>query len=209
MTRQELFSQQSETSEAHFGINPIENLESTDESAEYNVMIHGIEERIQNFNLRGSNWRFQSVLSLDFHFTDYLPLRGSSYIEPPKLIKDKKAVINMKNDDEQCFKWCVTRALNPVDKNAERITKLLREESNSLRWGDMKFPVGLREIDKFERLNPGIAINVFGNEEDKKIYPLRNSSPRCARGLKREMAINLLSIHYGERSHYSVSNKGI
>ena len=29
----------------------------------------------------------------------------------------------MKNEDDECFKWSVTRALNPVDKNAERITK--------------------------------------------------------------------------------------
>jgi len=115
-------------------------------------------------------------------------LKGSSYIELPKALKDKKAVINMKNDDEQCFKWCVTRALNPVDKNAERITRLLREQSQTLRWGG-------RDIDKFERLNPRIAINVFGYEE-KKIYPLRISK------LKREMPINLLLIHDGERSHY-------
>ena len=195
MTRQELFSQRGEVLETHFGINPIENLESTDESAEYGVMIHGIEETIQNFNRRGSNWRFQRVLSLDVHFTDYLPLRGSSFIELPKAIKDKNAVINMKNDDRQCFKWCVTRALNPVDKNAERITRLLREQSQTLRWGGMKFPVKLRDIDKFERLNPRIAINVFGYEE-KKIYPLRIS------GLERENTVNLLLIHDGERSHY-------
>ena len=70
MTRQELFSQESEeTLEAHFGINPVENLESTDESAEFEIMIQSIEERIQNFNQRGSNWRFQRILSLDVHFT--------------------------------------------------------------------------------------------------------------------------------------------
>ena len=197
ITRQELFSQRGEVLETHFGINPIENLESTDESAEYGVMIHGIEETIQNFNRRGSNWRFQRVLSLDAHFTDYLPLRGSSFIELPKAIKDKKAVINMKNDDRKCFKWCVTRALNPVDKNAERITRLLREQSQILRWGGMKFPVKLRDIDKFEKLNPRIAINVFGHEE--KIYPLRIS------GLKRENTVNLLLIHDGERSHYCLT----
>lgn len=39
MMRQELFSEESEILEAHFGINPIENLESTDESSEYNTMI--------------------------------------------------------------------------------------------------------------------------------------------------------------------------
>ena len=115
-TRQKLFSQESETLEAHFGTNPVENLESTDVSTEYNVMIQNIEERIQNFNQIGSNWRFQRILFLDVHFTDYLPLRGSSYSELPKELKYKRAVINMKNEDQQCFKWCVMWAPNPVDK---------------------------------------------------------------------------------------------
>lgn len=39
MMRQELFSEESEILEDHVGINPIENLESTDESSEYNTMI--------------------------------------------------------------------------------------------------------------------------------------------------------------------------
>ena len=57
----------------------------------------------------------------------------------------------MKNEDQQCFKWCVTRALNPVNKDPQRITKLLRKQSRiSLKWGGMKFPVKVTEIDKFE-----------------------------------------------------------
>ena len=214
MTRQELFSQESEeTLEAHFGINPVENLESTDESAEYEIMIQNIEERIQNFNQRGSNWRFQRILSLDVHFTDYLPLRGSSFIELPKGLKSKKAVINMKNEDQQCFKWCVTRALNPVNKDPQRITKLLRKQSRiSLKWGGMKFPVKVTEIDKFEKLNPRISINVFGHE-GRKIYPLRISNARrtrtrdafsnaTQRSLHSHRTINLLLIHDGKNSHY-------
>ena len=150
----------------------------------------------------------ENPLSLDVHFTDHLPLRGSAYIELPKELKNKKAVINMKNEDQQCFKWCVTRALNPVNKDPQRITKLLREQSRmSLKWGGMKFPVKLRDIDKFEKLNPRISINVFGHE-GKKIYPLRISGTRPARGLKRgnynvtQRTINLLLIHDGKNSHY-------
>ena len=55
MMRQELFSQESEILEAHFGINLIENLESSDEFAEYNVIIQNIEERIPNFKRSRGN----------------------------------------------------------------------------------------------------------------------------------------------------------
>ena len=67
-------------------------------------------------------------------------------MELPKAIKDKKALINLKNEDQQCFKWCVTKALNPVDKNSERITELLREESKIPNWGDMEYPVNLERL---------------------------------------------------------------
>ena len=54
---------------------------------------------------------------------EFVPLKGNSWIPLPEAISKKKAVINMKNEDDECFKWCVTRALNPVEKNAERITQ--------------------------------------------------------------------------------------
>ena len=145
-------------------------LEGTDESAVYDGSVQTIEERIQNFNQRGSNWRFERVLSLDIHFTDFIPLRGSTFIPLPKKIRDKKAVINMKNDDDQCFKWSVTRARHLVDVHPERITKELKDQSERLDWSGLKFPVDLKQIIIFEKLNPQISINVFGFEG--VVYPL-------------------------------------
>ena len=154
MTRKELFSESTQILNSHFNSETVENLEGTDESVIYNTFIQTIEERIQNFNQRGSNWRFERVLSLDIHFTDFIPLRGSTFLPLPKKIRDKKAVINMKNDDDQCFKWSVTRSLNPVEKNSERITKELKDQSERLDWSGLKCPVKLDQIVIFEKFNP-------------------------------------------------------
>ena len=162
MTRKELFSESTEILNAHFNSDTVENLEGTDERKVYDVAVQTIEERIQNFNQRGSNWRFERVLSLDINFTDFIPLRGSTYFPLPKKIATKKAVINMKNNDDQCFKWSVTRALNPVEKNSERITKELKDQSERLDWSGLKFPVKLDQIVIFEKNNPEISIKVFG-----------------------------------------------
>ena len=62
----------------------------------------------------------------------YVPVGGSSYIPLLKFLASKKAIINLKNEDDECFKWAITRALNPVDKNSERIDKELRERSKVL-----------------------------------------------------------------------------
>ena len=160
MTRKELFSESTQILNA-FHSETVENLEGTDEREVYNRAVHTIEEKIQNFNQRRFNWRFERVLSLDIHFTDFIPLRGSTFIPLPRKITTKKAVINMKNDDDQCFKWSVTRSLNPVEKNSERITKELKDQSERLDWSGLKFLVKLNQIVIFEKFNPSISINVF------------------------------------------------
>ena len=195
MTRKELFSESTQILNTFFHSETVENLEGTDESVIYDRSIQTIEERIQNFNQRGSNWRFQRVLSLDVHFTDFQPLRGSTFLPLPRKIATKKVVINMKNDDDQCFKWSVVRALNPVEKNSERITNELKEQSERLDWSGLKFPVKLDQIVIFEKFNPQISINVFGFE-DRVVYPLRLSKR------KNEQTINLLLISDGEKQHY-------
>jgi len=45
----------------------------------------------------------------------------------------------MENQDKQCFKWCVVRALNPVAHKSERITKLLRKQAEKLNFQVVKF----------------------------------------------------------------------
>ena len=194
MTRKELFSENIQILNSFFHSETVENLEATDESEVYDTFVQTIEERIQNFNQRGLNWIFQRVLFLDVHLTDFIPLRGSIFFPLPKNIRDKKAVINMKNDDNLCFKWSVTRSLNPVDVHPERITKELKDQSERLDWSGLKFPVDLNQIAIFEKLNPQISINVFGFEKD--VYPLRLSKT------KRRWIVNLLLISDGEKQHY-------
>ena len=135
-----------------------ENLEGTNENELYAEMIKRIVENIANFQGSGSNWEFVAVNRLEIHLGDYVPLSGSTFISLPKQIAEKKAIINIKNDDEHCFKWSVTRALNPVDSHAERITKKLKKQSVS----GLTFPVELNQIRIFEKFNPEISVNIFG-----------------------------------------------
>ena len=127
----------------------------------------------------------------------YTPLRGSSYIKVPKYLEDKKAIINMKNDDDKCFLWCVLRALNPVEKNKERIDRTLKSKINTLNMKDIKYPITLQDIKKFESLNSNIPISVLGYNEEDKVYPLRNSD-----NMNREHEIVLMLIEKDGVKHY-------
>src|SRR5271156_816226 len=155
-------------------------------------------ETIANFQMRGSNWRFLAVVKMDVNTAIYKPLKGKSYIQLPSVLANKKAIINMKNEDDQCFKWCVARALNPADKDQERITKILRKQAENLNWNEVKFPVNLNDIDKFERHNVGISVNVFGYDGD--VYPLRLSKV-CDKVCDSKI-IDLLLIADDSTQHY-------
>jgi len=150
-------------------------LEGTDIIDMYKKVSDKILESINTFQMRGSNWRFKSIVKLDINTVIYKPLRGSSYFPLPPYLANKKAIINMKNKDDQCFKWCVTRGLNPIDRqlHQDRITKQLRIQAEELNWNDIKWPTSLNDINKFERNNMGISINVYGFENC--VYPLRLS----------------------------------
>ncbi len=66
-----------------------------------------------------------------------------------------------------CFKWAVTRALNPVNANSERITNELRKQSEKYDWSGVTFPTKVKDIPIWENKN-NININVFGCNELKQ-----------------------------------------
>ena len=107
-------------------------IESTNSNELFSKMKETVLESLAKFQRQGSNWRFCSVLSLDLHTVKYEPLGGSSYILLPRFLAPKKTIINLRNVDDECFKWAISRALNPVEKNSERIDRKLQETSKTL-----------------------------------------------------------------------------
>ena len=175
-------------------------LESTDLGEFYDDATQKIIEAMATFQQRGSNWRFKSVVKLDINTYVYKPLSGRSYIPLPKKLAKKKAIINMQNEDNECFKWCVTRALNPIENHPERITKELKKQSIELNWDEVVFPMALNKITKFENNNANIGVNVFGYER-QDIYPLRITEKQEASNV-----IDLLLITDSETNHYCLIN---
>ena len=174
-------------------------LESTDIYEIYEEMIDEIEEEIQKVeNAHGSGWVFVEVENLTLHTVIWDPLKASSYIKLPKELKNKKAIINMKNEDNKCFMWCVLRALNPSkDKHPSRIDKDLKSKEHTLNMDGIAYPVDFRGIDRFEKQNPKISISVLGYNEEEKVYPLKLSKYTGS-----EHDIILLLIKDEDNSHY-------
>ena len=81
---------------------------------------------VQNFIGKGLGWIIDSVVDHTSNISKCNPLSGSSYFKLPKESDHpKKGLINIQNiNDNECFKWCLTRYLHAADQNSARITKV-------------------------------------------------------------------------------------
>ena len=87
----------------------------------YITVISNIQKSFQ----RGSGWINDSVVDHNISISKYNSLAGSSYIKLPKeLDHPRKGLINIQNiDNNECFKWCLVRYLNPTNSKLAKIAK--------------------------------------------------------------------------------------
>ena len=158
-----------------------------------------VKAQTENPKFPGGDFTLDKIMHLFKNFHNLALIRGSSYTELSKWIKSKKAVINPQNKDEGCFKWAVIAALHheEIKHHPERIS-LLRPYENQYNWKGLEFPVSIKKIAKFEKNNPGIAVNVFfSKKKNQNIYSVRRSK----RNVKCKKQVNLLMIVDGEKMH--------
>ena len=143
----------------------------------------------------GSGWVIDRIDSHYLNVTLYKPLSGSSYIKlPAKLGNSRKGLINLKNEDSECFRWCHIRHLNPQEKNPQRIKKEDKIMIEKLDYSGIEFPISKKDYNKIEKKN-GIRVNVFGYE-NKQPFPIHISKEDF------EMELNLLLLESDGNKHY-------
>ena len=75
-------------------------------------MLAHIKTQTENPKFLESGFTLDKIMHLYINFHRLALTRGSSYTGLPKWIKSKKAVINLQNKDEECFKWAIIAALH-------------------------------------------------------------------------------------------------
>ena len=118
------------------------NGSDTDEAIKllFESFLQKYEENLQD-KMRGLDFEFDGVNFLYYDFNKTSRNRGGSYIDSPKWLKDKKSTINPTNNDDKCFQYAVTLALNldNIDNHPERISKI-KTFINKYNWKDIGFP---------------------------------------------------------------------
>lgn len=146
--------------------------------------------RIESYEGQGSGHGFTYVQDMNLSVAKYKPFKGGSYIELDPYLNNKKCLINIKNEDDMCLKYCVLLHIKRdiIIKDRERITKYI-PFLNLFDWSGIKFPTKLNQIEKVEALVQH-SINVFGYD-DKSVFPLQLSKRKESDDSK---VINVLLI---------------
>ena len=96
----------------------------TNQRFDLNSTYETLKHRVEFYSNEGSGWIIDKIEDIWINIANYDPLVGSSYIPlPPKLKNSMKGLINLKNKDDECFKWCHVRFINPQNKDPDRIKK--------------------------------------------------------------------------------------
>ena len=149
-------------------------------------------------SMRGSEFVFHYVESMNYIFHKIDLKRCGSYIKDLKWIKNKKATINSKNKIyDKCFQYAVTIALNynKIGDNPERVSKV-KPLINQYDWSGINFPSHVSDWKKFDLNNKSIALNVLYVPEGERTI---RHAYKSKHNLTRKNQVILLMISDGEK----------
>ena len=152
-------------------------LKDSDIEEEIKQHISSLENKIEEYLKKGSEWMVENVKMINLMMTKYQPM-GGSYIKLPKAIENKTSLLNIKNKDEKCLLWSLLAALHPEvnddpSLNISRVSTYQQFE-NELDMKGITYPVSQHHLDKVERQN-SLAISVYAWDKEDGFYPIRVS----------------------------------
>ncbi|KAJ4430672.1 hypothetical protein ANN_19263 [Periplaneta americana] len=146
-------------------------------------------------SMKGSGLFYVKLHKLELRVNKCTPLMGgSAYIELPHRYKNSKCLLNIANSDIYCFKYCILSKFLHKEKNVISSYENRSDLEFKYDWC-IDFPVGIKDIAKFEKRND-ISINVFALDENDDVFPLR----MCEKELPDHR--DLLYISNENTSHY-------
>ena len=145
----------------------------------------------------------EGIESMNHNFSQASNNKVSTYIQSPAWLIPKKCTINPQNkNDNKCFQYAVTIALNyqKTNNNPERISKI-KPFINNLNWDEINFPSQQEDCEKFEANNESYALNV--------LYVPHNTEHfyKSKFNFTREHEVILLMITDRQKWHYLAVKK--
>ena len=134
-----------------------------------NQFIDEVKGEIEAWSQRGSGWILDEMSEAFINMAQYQPLWGGSYMVLSTKLKKKKAILNIQNRDNQCLRWALRAALFPAPRGRNPVRPLSYPTKDSLNFTGINFPTPVSQIDRLERRNQNLAINMFAWENEHAI----------------------------------------
>lgn len=112
---------------------------------------------------KGSGFTLECIDGILLGVYQYSPMEALSYILIPPDIAAKKAVINPKNDDHQCFKWIIL-GKHVTGCNKFRVSENYKKYEEKYNFSDIAFSIPVSGIKTFEQNNLNVLVNLHGLE---------------------------------------------
>ena len=77
-------------------------------------VISPLEVQIKQQEMKDSEWRFNKINSMTIYFYKTGEMNGSNYVKVPLRTN---AILNIENDDKNCFIWSILACLHPCNNN--------------------------------------------------------------------------------------------
>ena len=167
-----------------------------------NQMASDVEHQAEVMEVSESGLVITQIDKIEFNYDKYNPTRGGKFIPLPKWISNKKACINIKNQDELCFKYSVQCGICKVyEKDHPERVSHYKNLNDELNWDNVNFPSSDVDIDTFEENNGGkVAVNVyFIDPEEGKQSILLYRQTKVQRAIHQ---ISLLELEDGDDYDY-------
>ena len=139
----------------------------------FDTMLQRFQEAKETSFERGSEFIFENVDLLYYHFHKIDMKSNGSYVKTPEWLQNKKGTINPKNiHDDNCFQYSISLALYHKDirRNPKRIPNIIPFISK-YNWKEIDFPAEPKDWKKFQQNNKTIALNM--------LYILQNTEQIC------------------------------
>lgn len=146
----------------------------------------------------GSGWSLLHVIGLDVRVHKHgYGNRGSSFIPLPKKIQNTKSCINVKNLNNECFKYAMVCKFVQNEHNPQRAScAKYNQYKNKYDFSGLQYPVSVKDVVNFEKRNVQVSVNVFGLDNSNNVYPLKIVKE------EKNDHTDLLLIKKGDKSHY-------
>ena len=143
-------------------------LESSDLEEQFQTASERLKDLLDVFQGEGSGFTLKSVQECTVNVATYDVIGGSSFIELPAYIQNKKATVNIKNTDDKCFLYSLSYVRNPPNSNVPNQTVSLQERLAKLQRG--RSEISVFQLNKFQNSRtkiPEFSVNVYAVDEEK------------------------------------------